>query len=102
MHFVQDAAILVPTETRKQTGGSGPACLRGAHSSDILLWPLDEFRKWAEEAIQTIRELRKQYPNSGDLAWHAWAAEKIEAAHITPVALERLLKRRIAANEIKH
>lgn len=72
-----------------------------AHLSDVLLWPLDEFRKWADEAIGTVRELRKQYPNSGDLAWRAWAAEKLEAAHITPSALERLLKERVAANELK-
>lgn len=44
------------------------------HLNDVLLWPIDEFRGWAERALSAFRQIRNIYPGSpGDLAWRAEA-----------------------------
>lgn len=71
------------------------------HLKDVLVWNLDEFRKWAHNAITVVRELRKEYPNSGDLAWRALAAEKLSAACVTPESLLAMLKDRVGSEVLK-
>lgn len=71
------------------------------HLKDVLVWNLDEFRKWAHNAITVVRELRKEYPNSGDLAWRALAAEKLTAACITPESLHAMLKGCVGSEVLK-
>jgi len=71
------------------------------HLKDVLVWNLEEFRKWAHNAISVVRELRKEYPNSGDLAWRALAAEKLTAACITPESLLAMLKGRVGSDVLK-
>ena len=46
-----------------------------AHLDGVGLWPLDQFRDWAAEAISIIRELRRTFVEPGDLTWRATAAE---------------------------
>jgi len=44
------------------------------HLTGVALWPLDDFRQWAERALQTFRAIRNIYPGSpGDLVWRAEA-----------------------------
>lgn len=71
------------------------------HLKEVLVWNLEEFRKWSHEAITVVRELRKEYPNSGDLAWRALAAEKLSAACVTPESLFAMLKTRIGSEVLK-
>lgn len=71
------------------------------HLKDVLVWNLDDFRKWADNSISIVRELRKQYPNSGDLAWRAIAAEKLSAAGVTPESLLAMLQDRVAAEVLR-
>ena len=71
------------------------------HLKDVLVWNLDEFRKWAHNAIAVVRELRKEYPNSGDLVWRALAAEKLTAACVTPESLLAMLKDRVGSVVLK-
>lgn len=71
------------------------------HLKDVLVWNLEDFRKWAREAIAVVRELRKEYPNSGDLAWRAAAAEKLTAACVTPESLLAMLKDRVGSEVLK-
>jgi hypothetical protein len=49
------------------------------HLKDVYVWKLDEFRAWANTALRIIRELRRDFPGSGDLAWRAVAAEKFQS-----------------------
>ena len=72
-----------------------------AHLKEVLVWNIDDFRKWAHEAITVVRELRKEYPNSGDLAWRALAAEKLTTACVTPDALLAMLKDRVGFEVLK-
>ena len=71
------------------------------HLKDVLVWNLVEFRSWAHNAISVVREIRKQYPNSGDLVWRATAAEKLAEAHVTPRELLLMLQGRIGSDVLK-
>ncbi len=71
------------------------------HLKGVLVWNLEEFRKWARNAITLIREIRKDYPNSGDLFWRANAAEKLTQAGITPDGILVMLKGQDAADILK-
>lgn len=71
------------------------------HLKGVLLWPLDNFREWARNAMTVMREIRSSYPGSGDLAWRALAAEKLDAAFISPSKLLEKLKEQIAADLLK-
>jgi hypothetical protein len=51
--------------------------------------------------MMVVRELRKQYPNSGDLAWRATAAEKLAAAFATPHSLLEMLHDRIGSKVLR-
>jgi predicted secreted protein len=46
--------------------------------SGAALWPLEEFRKWAREALGVIRALRRTLGDEGDIAWRAEAHEMLE------------------------
>ena len=71
------------------------------HLKNVLVWNLAEFRSWALNAISVVREIRKQYPNSGDLVWRATAAEKLAEAHVTPRELLLMLQSRIGSDVLK-
>lgn len=43
----------------------------------VCYWGLGDFRVWAEQALATIRELRRTFREPGDLAWRADAAKAL-------------------------
>jgi hypothetical protein len=45
-------------------------------------WALDDFRIWAENALLTVRELRRHFSEPGDLEWRARAATAFSAANL--------------------
>jgi hypothetical protein len=67
------------------------------HLGDVALRPLDEFRKWAEMAISTLRELRKTFAEPGDLVWRAAAAELLEQRGLDAPSVIARLKARLAS-----
>lgn len=71
------------------------------HLNEVLVWNLTDFRNWANNAMTVVRELRKQYPNSGDLAWRATAAEKLTAACTTPQSLLAMLQDRVGSKVLR-
>jgi hypothetical protein len=62
------------------------------HLSDVAVWNLEEFRKWARNALSVIRELRSIFPGSGDLAWRATAVEKYRENRMDPERLVEFLR----------
>ena len=72
-----------------------------AHLREVALWPLDEFVKWAENAVFIVRELRKTFVDVGDLAWRAEAAAKFESNKLDAQGLISKLRSRIAADELE-
>jgi hypothetical protein len=64
------------------------------HLIDVALWPLDEFREWAEQAVACVRELRKTFSEPGDLVWRAAALERFEQHGLdAPGIVARLMSR---------
>ncbi|MBA3075064.1 MAG: DEAD/DEAH box helicase, partial [Anaerolineae bacterium] len=71
------------------------------HLRDVFLWPLDDFRAWALNAISTIRELRSTFTGIGDLAWRADAVAAFNKNMLSPRTLSDYLQKHIAADELK-
>ena len=63
-----------------------------AHLDDVALWPLDQFRDWAAEAIAVIRELRRTFVEPGDLRWRATAAEVFKQGGLDAPSLRTRLQ----------
>jgi hypothetical protein len=61
------------------------------HLKDVYLWNLEDFRVWAKAALVVIRDLRRCFPGSGDLAWRANAAEKLQSARLDPGSIAGML-----------
>jgi hypothetical protein len=66
----QIQAVLV-TPVRNAKEGAMPHLSRVAH------WDLAEFRLWADTVLVTIRDLRRDFQEPGDLAWRAQAAQAL-------------------------
>lgn len=67
---------------------------RGAvpHMGQVIYWPTDDFRRIAEIAINVIKDLRREYPGAGDLAWRAMASERLRRSRLSPRELVRSLR----------
>lgn len=48
------------------------------HLNELYYWNLEEFVRWAENALATIRELRVKFVESGDLVWRVEACSAFE------------------------
>lgn len=57
------------------------------HLGEVSLWNIEDFRVWAKKAVGLIRELRRTYPGSGDLAWREEAARRYVDNGIAPATL---------------
>jgi hypothetical protein len=62
------------------------------HLNEVSLWPLGEFRAWAERAFATLRELRSSFLEPGNLIWRAQAAEAFEENGLDASGLAARLK----------
>jgi hypothetical protein len=64
---------VVVTPSKKAKEGAIP------HLGRVSYWGLEEFRDWANLALDTVRELRRTFNEPGHLAWRADAAAKLGA-----------------------
>jgi hypothetical protein len=71
-----------------------------SHLQGVSLWPLSEFRAWAEAAVATVRELRSAFlePN---LNWRTRAAELFTQHDLDASGLAARLKHRPARDHLK-
>lgn len=82
------AAVLITPATRAHPGAI-PSL------GEVILWPADEFRTWARNAVSTIRGLRETCPSEADLDWRAKAVETLEAEGLDAHSLyARLVQRK--------
>lgn len=72
-----------------------------AHVKDVALWPLDEFQRWADNALATIRQLRTTFVEPGDLMWRADAAKAFVQAGLDAPGLRKKLRSQPAANGLE-
>jgi hypothetical protein len=61
------------------------------HLAAVGLWPLEQFRKWAHEALAVVRHLRRTLGDDGDLAWRAEAQAMFEQKGYDAASLFRAL-----------
>ncbi|MDR3383927.1 DEAD/DEAH box helicase [Cupriavidus basilensis] len=71
------------------------------HLGRVSHWALDDFRDWAEEALVTVRELRRSFVEPGDLAWRAQAAEALASVRTDAPGLAAWLASRPARDHLK-
>ena len=71
------------------------------HLEDVYLWQIDDFRKWAHNALGALRELRRIYPGSGDLMWRATVMTSYKHNRIDPKLLIQDIESRNAAEILK-
>ena len=64
-------AVLITPVTRVKEGAI-------VHLEDVALWRLQDFRRWATEALSVVREARRTFVEPGDLVWRGTTAELFE------------------------
>jgi hypothetical protein len=57
----------------------------------VRYWHREDFRTWMKCALQTLRDIRRDFPGPGNLAWRTATAEKLKAANIAPQELKDML-----------
>jgi hypothetical protein len=82
-------AVIVPVLLSTVTGALPDAAI---HLDEVAFWNLDEFREWAINALNTVRNLRATYPGAGDMIWQSDAMAAYEAAGIDPDSLRKRLQ----------
>ena len=71
------------------------------HLDGVAIWPLEEFRNWAREAIGTVRELRRTFYESGDLEWRARAVTAFKQSGLDAVGLHSKLRSKSWNSQLK-
>ncbi|WP_232427247.1 DEAD/DEAH box helicase [Burkholderia ubonensis] len=72
------------------------------HAGGLSYWKLSEFQKWAEIALQTIRELRATFFEQGDLVWQANAANLLKERGIDFDSISSYLQDKAAVDCLTH
>jgi hypothetical protein len=71
------------------------------HLGGVCLWDIEDFRKWAQNALGVIREVRRTYPGSGNLEWRETTARRYVENRMDPIGLVNWLRKRPAAELLK-
>ena len=84
-----DAEIIpvIITPCTRTTKGAIPTL------KNLRYWNLGKFRDWAKNALSVLREIRRDFPGPGNLAWRTSTAEKLKTASIAPRQLKEMLIR---------
>jgi hypothetical protein len=70
------------------------------HLTGVALWPLGDFKEWAQNALATLREVRKTFFEPGDLTWREKAAELFQQNNLSARPLFEKLKTMSAAKHL--
>lgn len=82
-------ATIIPvllTPISKAVQGATP------HLGGVSLWPLDDFRTWAQKAVSVVRNLRTTFSEPGNLEWRMMAAEELEKEGLDMFGLVKMLQ----------
>lgn len=72
------------------------------HADGLLYWELGHFQKWAETALQTVRELRSTFFEQGDLVWQANAGALLQERGLDFASVCRYLQDNAAVDCMTH
>lgn len=70
------------------------------HLGKVAHWDLEDFRRWAENALVVVRELRRDFQEPGDLAWRAQAAHALSECRADAPGLAVWLSARPARDHL--
>jgi hypothetical protein len=73
------------TPCKRTTKGAIPSL------KQVRYWHLDDFRAWMKNALQVLRDIRRDFPGAGNLTWRTAVAEKLKSANIAPQQLMQVL-----------
>lgn len=62
------------------------------HLDGVLFWNKDEFVKWATDALQVIRVLRKTYSEPGNQEWRSMVIEELREKKLDALSIMDFLK----------
>jgi len=62
----------------------------------VRYWSRDEFCTWAKNALRAIRDIRRDFPGVGNLAWRTSAVARLKTAKIAPEQLKNMLSKSAA------
>jgi hypothetical protein len=71
------------------------------HLAGVALWSPDDLRQWANNALATLREVRRTFAEPGDLEWRAKAAELFKQRNLSAHELFEKLERNQAVKLLK-
>lgn len=64
------------------------------YAEDVCYWNLDDFRKWAVNAVGIVRQVRATFPGPGHADWREQVMTIYKDAGIDPVGMKKMLFRR--------
>jgi hypothetical protein len=71
------------------------------HLQNVSLWPLEEFRKWAIDAMAALRALKTEFLEPGNLIWRARAAMIFKERTLDAESLAQHLRASSARERLK-
>jgi len=72
------------------------------HAKSLHYWALDDFLKWANVAVATVRELRATFFEQGDLVWQANAATMLKDRGLDIASVTKFLGDNMAVDCLRH
>lgn len=69
------------------------------HLKEVAVWDLDQFRVWAANAVQMVRQVRVTFPGEGDMFWRDATMEAFAHAAADPASLIQRLRPLAGASE---
>jgi hypothetical protein len=88
LELAEDARVL-PVLVTPVSAAEDEAAI---HLKEVAVWPIEQFRVWAVNAVQMVRQLRVTYPGAGDMFWRQIAMEAYDQASVDPESLLRRLQ----------
>ena len=80
-----EVVAVVITPCSRTTKGAIPSL------KSVRYWLLDDFRAWAKNSLQVLRDVRREFQSTGNLTWRTTVAERFTAANNSPQALKNML-----------
>ncbi len=63
------------------------------YAEDVKHWQIEDFRKWAQHVVASVRKFRDEYPGPGNLGWRAAVCNGLRGAKLDPVSIfEKIAK----------
>ncbi len=85
-----DVLAVIVSPVYKAGNGAFP------HLKSVAFWNVDDFRKWAHDAIATLRRLKSMLPGEGDMIWRAEAEKILQEEGLSMAQLRTQLEGQMA------